>query len=160
MTTKFRSTAVLAAGLFALVSPAMGRASNEPVCKAIHGDLVEVRSTTQCRPGHTSCFLGEVDANHGLRGRTYFRGETAGSAPSGSPAFTPYSGTFEYATAGGTITTHETGVTSASVGVVTAHQAITAATGEYAGATGFFFVSGSNDGSRVVTTVTGQICRP
>jgi hypothetical protein len=33
-------------------------------------------------------------------------------------------------------------------------------TGEFAGATGFFFVSGFNRDQRVVTTVHGTICTP
>ena len=66
-------------------------------CKPVHADLVEDRATTACRPGHTSCFLGDVDGNHGLRGTTYFRGDSGAAGPStGLPGFVSYSGVFEY----------------------------------------------------------------
>jgi hypothetical protein len=45
-------------------------------------------------------------------------------------------------------------------GVVNAFQRIVAGTGEFAGATGYLFVSGFNRNQRIVTTVSGEICRP
>ena len=61
--------------------------------------------------------------------------------------------------------TRETGVTNTSTGLpqsgaVTAYQQIQDATGEFAGATGFFFVSGHSASGHVVTQVTGEICVP
>lgn len=129
-------------------------------CKPVHADLVENRSTDGCKPSHPVCFLGEVDGNHGLRGTTYFRADSATAPIPTSPQFVGYSGVFEYITDRGTLTARESGVTSPSQQVVTAHQRITDATGDFAGATGFFFVRGSNDGQRVVTKVTGEICYP
>jgi hypothetical protein len=134
-------------------------------CKPVHADLVEARATTGCKPGHSFCFLGEVDGNHGLRGTTYFRGDSAGTAPPASPSFLPYSGVFEYTTAGGVLVMRETGLTNQSQGTpesgaITAYQQIVSATGEYAGATGYFFVSGFNRDGRIVTRVTGEICTP
>jgi hypothetical protein len=46
------------------------------------------------------------------------------------------------------------------VGVVTGYQQFIQGTGEFAGATGYFFVRGSNNGQTVTTTVTGEICYP
>ena len=129
-------------------------------CKRVHADLVEQLSTTNCRPSHPVCFLGEVDGNHGLRGTTYFRAESATAPIPTSPAFVGYGGTFEYTTGRGTIVARESGVTSTSVGVVTAHQQIIEGSGDFAGVTGHFFVSGSNNGQEVVTTVTGEVCYP
>jgi hypothetical protein len=135
-------------------------------CKTVHADLVEVQSTTSCRPGHPVCFLGEVDGNHGLRGTTYFRGEQGALFPSTAPTFRSYVGTFEYTTATGTLTMREMGMTEPptispdSSGVVNAYQQIVSGTGEFAGATGFLFVSGFNRNQRVVTTVHGTICTP
>jgi hypothetical protein len=135
-------------------------------CKAVHADLVEVRSTVGCKSGDDFCFLGEVDGNHGLRGTTYFKGEQGALFPSGAPTFRSYVGNFEYFTANGTLTMREMGMTEPpdvnhpESGVVNAFQRIVAGTGEFAGATGYLFVSGFNRNQRIVTTVSGEICRP
>jgi hypothetical protein len=144
-------TAVLAGG-------AQARARSG--CKAVHAEMVETRSTTECRPGHSTCFVGQVDGNHGLRGTTYFRADSVGTAPPASPNFTPYAGVFEYSTSRGVISTRETGVSSGAEGVVTAFQRITSGTGEFTGLSGFFFVHGTVGGGRVVTSVSGEICEP
>jgi len=138
----------------------------DPKCKSIHADLEENRSTTECKPGHAVCFLGNVDGNHGVRGTTYFRADSAAAGPStGLAGFVSYSGAFEYTTDRGTLVTRETGVTNTSTGqpqsgAVTAYQQIQDATGEFAGATGYFFVSGFGASGHVVTKVTGEICLP
>ena len=135
-------------------------------CKEVHADLVEVQSTTQCKPGHPVCFLGEVDGNHGLRGTTYFRGEQGALFPPSAPTFRSYVGSFEYTTASGTLTMREMGLTEPPVatnpesGVVNAFQRIVSGTGEFEGATGYLFVSGFNRNQRVVTTAHGEICVP
>ena len=130
-------------------------------CKKIHADLVEVSATQGCNPGLASCFLGEVDGNHGLRGTTHFAADSARAGPATSPTFISYSGPFEYRTADGNITMRETGVTtSGPEGVVTAYQQIVDATGQYAGATGYVFVSGHKSGGMVTTFVDGEICYP
>jgi hypothetical protein len=137
-----------------------GKPGAGPSCKPVHARMTESRSTTECQPGHTACFLGEVDGNHGLRGTTYFHADSAGTPPPTSTAFTPYSGVFEYTTSRGVITTRETGVSSGTEGHVTAFQRITSATGEYAGLTGFFYVHGTLGGGQVETTVSGELCQP
>ena len=135
-------------------------------CKSIHADLVEVRATTGCNPGLSACFLGEVDGNHGLRGTTHFAADSfVPTSPSTSPGFIIYSGPFEYRTATGTLTMRETGVSNGttgqpSSGAVTAYQQIVGATGEFAGATGHFFVSGRRANGVIVTTLGGEICLP
>jgi hypothetical protein len=131
-------------------------------CKKIHADLDEIQSTQGCNPGLSSCFLGEVDGNHGLRGVTHFAADSAVStSPSTSPNFIIYSGPFEYRTRRGNITVRETGVTTrGSEGVVTAYQEIVSGTGAFAGATGHFFVSGQKTGGTVDTFVNGEICGP
>lgn len=157
------AAAVLAAGAAA---GSVRAQATDPTCKSIHADLVENRSTTGCKPGHAVCFLGEVDGNHGLRGTTYFKGDSSAAGPStGLAGFVSYSGVFEYTTDRGTLVTRETGVTNTSTGLpqsgaVTAYQQIQDATGEFAGATGFFFVSGRSASGHVVTQVTGEICVP
>jgi len=158
MTESVRGVAMavaMAAGL--CVGAAAARADE---CKPVHADLVESLSTTQCRPGHAQCFLGVVDGNHGLRGTTYFRGDSAGTPPATSPEFRAYSGVFEYTTDRGTLIARESGAVSNAQGVVTAYQKITNATGEFAGVTGYFFVSGFMGGGRVETKVMGQLCYP
>jgi hypothetical protein len=131
----------------------------------VHGDLVEVRSTVGCKPEHSFCFLGEVGGNHGLRGTTYFRGDSGAAGPSTSPGFISYSGQFEYITDRGMLVMRETGVVNQTQGnpesgVVTAYQKIVDATGDFIGVTGYFFVSGFNRNQRITTQVTGEICYP
>lgn len=130
-------------------------------CKSVHADLVEVSSTVACNPGLTSCFLGEVDGNHGLRGTTHFAADSARAGPATSPSFISYSGPFEYRTDSGTLTMRETGVTTNGPdGVVTAYQEIVQGTGLYAGASGHLFVSGHKGGGMITTFVKGEICYP
>lgn len=127
-------------------------------CKPIQADLVEVFSTEGCNPGLTYCYLGVVDGNHGLRGTTHFRGNSSGTAPSGAPDALPYAGPFEYRTASGHLFMLEAGIVPP--GVVTAYQRIVEGTGEFAGATGYFFVSGTRAAGVITTKVSGEICLP
>lgn len=152
----------IVAGLFAL--PARAQEAQAARCKTVHGDLVEERSTTGCKPGHTSCFLGEVDGNHGLRGTTYFKGEFSAPFPASAPTFRSYTGSFEYTTQHGTLTMAEMGMTDPPTsnpesGVVNAFQRIVSGTGDFAGATGYLFVSGFNRNQRIETIVNGVICK-
>lgn len=153
--------AVKSALLIPLVTAsfAMG-AAHAGQCKQIHADLDEISSTTGCNAGLTSCFLGEVDGNHGLRGTTHFAADSAvQTSPSTSPNFIIYSGKFEYRTAHGTIHARETGTTTRGTeGVVTAYQEIVSGTGAFTNATGYFFVSGHKTGGTVDTFVNGEIC--
>ena len=157
-------TAVIV-GLFAIPASAQDTLSSQP-CKAVHADLVEVPATVGCKPEHTSCFLGEVDGNHGLRGTTYFRGEQGALFPPLAPTFRSYVGNFEYTTPSGMLIMREMGLTeppdpnNPESGVVNAFQRIVAGTGEFEGATGYLFVSGFNRNQRIVTQVHGEICRP
>jgi hypothetical protein len=134
-------------------------------CKAVHADLVEVRSEVGCKPEHSFCFLGEVDGNHGLRGTTYFKGEQGALFPPSAPTFRSYVGSFEYITPHGTLTMREMGLTDPPTadpesGAVTAYQKIVDASGDFEGATGYLFVSGFNRNQRIETIVTGEICMP
>ena len=127
-------------------------------CKAVHADLQEMRSTTGCDAGETSCFLGVVDGDHGLRGTTHFKADSIGIGPETSPGSLPYSGQFEYRLEEGTLRMRETGINVP--GFVTAHQGIVEGTGAFAGASGYFFVSGSRGNGIVTTSITGEICVP
>ena len=118
-----------------------------------------------CEPPSTSCYLGEVDGNHGLRGKTRFDADSGAAGPSTSPGFISYSGKFEYFTDRGTLILRETGVFNTTQGNIesgatTAFQKVTDATGELSGATGYLFVSGFNMGGHVVTRLTGRLCLP
>jgi hypothetical protein len=144
--------------LLAFAAP-IAQAHDDPRCKRIRADLVEVLSTEGCKPEHTSCYLGEVDGNHGLDGVTYFKGDpVVGKAPPGAPDATPYSGAFEYHTDEGSLFLREAGIVPP--GFVTAIQRIAEGTGEFAGATGYFFVSGTRASGVITTEVTGQLCLP
>lgn len=127
-------------------------------CKPVHASLVEVASTTGCNPGLSSCFLGEVTGNHGLAGVTHFRADSVGAAASGSPGSVPYSGPFEYRTERGHLLMRETGVTVP--GAVTAHQRIVEGSGDFAGVTGYLFVSGTRANGVITTRVDGEFCYP
>lgn len=156
-----RHTPLKSAALLALLAPL---AANAGTCKAIHADLVEVRTTEGCNPGLTFCYLGEVNGNHGLRGVSHFKADGGGVAPpTASPGFTPYSGPFQYRTAAGTLDVRETGLTNLSTGLpqsgaVTAYQQVVGGTGIFAGATGFLFVNGRGANDVIQTTVAGEIC--
>jgi hypothetical protein len=72
---------------------------------------------------------------------------------------------FEYQTDRGTLVARETGIVNTTQGnpesgVLTAFQKIIETTGDFAGVTGYFFVSGFNINQHVETKVTGQICFP
>jgi len=144
----------------------MGKAAAaDPDCKQIHADLVEDRSTQGCETPGTTCFLGVVDGNHGLRGTTRFHADSSAAGPSTSPGFISYSGKFEYFTDRGTLTMRETGLAhpangSPDDGVTAAFQRIVSGTDELAGATGYFFAIGFNIGGHVVTEVSGTLCLP
>jgi len=127
-------------------------------CKSIHAEMLEVRVTTGCDAGESACFLGEVDGNHGLRGTTHFSADSVGAALATSPGSLPYSGAFQYRLPTGTISMRETGINTP--GMVTAHQRVTAGTGEYEGATGDFFVNGTRVPGVVTTSVSGTLCLP
>ena len=133
-------------------------------CKAIHADLIELRATTGCNPGLSSCFLGEVSGNHGLRGTTHFRADSGAAGPAtGLAGFVSYSGPFQYRTAGGTLDMREVGVSNTGTGApqsgaVTAYQQVLGGSGEYAGATGHLFVSGRNVAGVIETVVFGELC--
>ncbi len=130
-------------------------------CKKVHADLTEYRSTEGCLDQARSCFLGEVDGNHGLRGVTHFQAQEGRAALTTAPGWISYAGFFHYTLARGTLVVRETGVTSN--GYVTAHQQILEGTGAFAGATGYLFVSGIHLGdsaSTIVTAVTGELCLP
>jgi hypothetical protein len=135
-------------------------------CKAVHGTLVEDRTTAGCKPDQAFCFVGVVDGNQGLRGTTNFKGDSSvPTGPATSPNFRIYSGPFEYTTAGGTLLMRSTGVTQpfpnlADSGVVTEYQHVLAGTGEFAGVTGYFFVSGFNRSNHIDTFINGQLCWP
>lgn len=153
-----RSLACLAALI--VFGVAATRAQTGKGCTTVQGTMTESRTTTGCRDGRKSCFVGELAADQGLRGTTYFHGDGSGTPASTSPAFTPYGGFFEYATPKGTIALREAGIVSAADGVVTAFQKITGGTGAYAGATGHFYVFGTTRDDRVVTRLHGEICAP
>lgn len=153
-----KSATLLTLAIASLCAVATAHAGN---CKKIHADLDEIQSTTGCNAGLASCFLGEVDGNHGLRGTTHFAADSARVGPATSPTFVSYSGPFEYRTGRGTITVRETGVTtSGPEGVVTAYQQIVSGTGDFEGATGHFFVSGHKTGGTIDTFVNGEVCHP
>ena len=151
---------------FLTVTTGAQQAPAASTCKPVHATLTEARATAGCKPEHDSCFLGEVDGNHGLRGTTYFRGEASAFFPSGAPTFRSYVGNFEYTTPTGTLTMREMGLTEPSAnttpdgGVVNAFQRVVGGTGEFAGATGYLFVSGFNRSGQIATVVRGEICRP
>jgi hypothetical protein len=159
-----RKNTVAALALCAAAGLAPTAQANTPVCKAIHATLIEIRTSVGCDAGVSSCFLGEVSGNHGLRGITHFRGDSGAAGPAtGLAGFISYSGPFQYRTDHGTLDMRETGVTNTSTGLpqsgaVTAYQQVIGGTGRFAGATGFLFVSGRNVDNTIETTVTGELC--
>lgn len=146
---------VVPVGVLALASAAWAGE-----CKKVHAELVEYPATEGCLDPARVCFLGEVKGNHGLSGVTHFQAEEGRAAPPGSPGWVSYNGFFHYTLEKGTLVMRETGITGP--GIVMAHHQILYGTGEFAGATGYLFVSGTkNDTATLITTqVTGQLCLP
>jgi hypothetical protein len=164
MTTAMVMIGLAAGGGSAFAQDPAGESGRD--CKAIHATLVEDRTTTGCKPGQSFCFVGQVDGNQGLRGTSNFKGDSSvPTGPATSPNFRIYSGPFEYTTATGTLLMRATGVTQPfpnlpDTGVVTEYQHVQSGTGEYAGVTGYLFVSGFNRDNHVETFVNGQLCWP
>jgi hypothetical protein len=135
-------------------------------CKPVHAGMEEVRSTTGCNAGLGACFLGVVDGDHGLRGTTHFAADSfVPTSPATSPGFIIYSGPFEYRTGTGTLTMRETGVSNGTSGqpgsgAVTAYQQVVGGSGDFEGATGYFFVSGRRVAGVVTTQLSGELCLP
>lgn len=135
-------------------------------CNAVHATMDEERMTTGCNAGLAACFLGVVEGNHGLRGTTHFASDSfVQTSPATSPGFIIYSGPFEYRTATGTLMMRETGVSNGttgqpSSGAITAYQQIVSGTGDFEGATGYFFVSGRRVSGVVTTQLSGELCMP
>jgi len=156
---------VVAIGIIALAGVCVGAQAQESKCKPVHGDLVEDRSVVGCKPEDGFCFLGVVDGNHGLRGTTYFKGLAGAAVPPQSPGWRSYSGVFEYTTSRGTLFMRETGLVNITQGnhesgAVLAFQQIVGATGELAGFTGHFVVTGFNINNHIETKLTGELCEP
>ena len=144
--------------LLALPLASLSLGAQADNCKSIHADMVEMRVTEGCDAGESFCFLGVVDGNHGLRGTTHFKADSVGAALPTSPGSLPYSGPFQYRLPTGTISMRETGMNVPNM--VTAHQHVVEGTGEYAGATGDFFVNGNRVPGIVTSSVTGTLCLP
>ncbi len=152
-----RLACLVLAGVPLLAFATTPDASRPPPCKHVHAELVEVGATEGCNAGLASCFLGEVVGNHGLVGTTHFASDSAAAGPATSPGFISYGGAFEYRTAHGRLFMRETGVTDPAV--VTAYQRIDHGDGRYAGATGYFFVSGTKSQAGIISTeVSGELC--
>ena len=145
----------IAMALCTLAIAPLAFAGNGPDCKAIHADMTEVRFTSGCDAGEPSCFLGEVQGNHGFSGTTHFRATNGGTPAPDAPQFSPYAGNFRYELRDGNLIAKEAGLTGA--GRVTAMHTITGGTGAYEGATGFLYVFGTT-GAVVTTEVTGTVC--
>jgi hypothetical protein len=165
MTLRKRFAAALACSATLTMAAAAQETVTTPKCKAVHADLVEDLATAACKPGQTSCYLGFVDGNHGLRGTTYFKADSGAPGPTTSPGWISYSGVFEYVTERGTLVMRETGAFNTTQGnpesgATTAFQKIINATGEFSGSTGHFFVYGFNTNGHVVTKIDGEICAP
>lgn len=62
---RLKSTGLMALGVvFAQLLAVTAEAKD---CKAIHADLIETRTSEGCDAGLSSCFIGAVNGNHGLR---------------------------------------------------------------------------------------------
>jgi hypothetical protein len=119
-----------------------------------------------CPAEHPNCFRGRLEGR-GLCATTLFFAEATAAVPPQSPGWRSYSGLQEYTTEHGTLLTRETGLSnngtggtpSASGGSLSLEDII-AGTGQFAGASGYLFVSGFVDEGHVESRVTGKICIP
>jgi hypothetical protein len=150
-----------------MLAPRTAAADHRPRCETLGGQLEEdPGATAQCPADHPTCFVGAIRGPN-FRASTQFYAESSAEPPSTSPGWFSYSGVTTYTTSRGSIVTRETGLgTSAPIPEATGRaslsmEVITGGTGDFAGATGYFFVNGFVDADRHVSSlVMGKVCRP
>jgi hypothetical protein len=132
-------------------------------CKKVRAEIVDVQVTAGCTSPNGFCAEGTVEGNHGLSGTTYFRMDGAVRGPATAPGSIATSGVLVYTLQGGTLTVRESGLSGlveSGQGYFTAFQQVLEGTGEYAGATGHFWVAGTAFPTHFEADVTGVLCRP
>lgn len=135
-------------------------------CKQVHAQIVSDPILGCAESLIGLCTSGRITGNHGLRGTTFFIGDSANEPPATAPnppATLSYSGTLEITTPKGTLTLRDTGIFDQAAGLFSSFDVVetVASTGQFAGVTGKLFIGGEVVGGRFVTRViTGELCFP
>lgn len=144
-------------------SPALADSGGDVKCKKIRAEIVDVQVTAGCTSPNGFCAEGTVEGNHGLNGTTYFRMDGAVRGPATAPGSIATSGILVYTLEGGTLTARESGLSGlveSGQGYFTAFQQVLEGTGEYAGATGHFWLAGTALPTHFEVEMRGVLCRP
>lgn len=131
----------------------------DPQCKKIHGSIVDAQVVEGCTSPNKFCAEGTVQANHGFNGTTYFRMDGVVRGPATLPGSLATSGILVYTTDRGTLTVRESGLAGLGDDFPALQQVIEG-TGDYAGATGHFWVLGHNAGTYFDSGLIGELCLP
>jgi hypothetical protein len=135
-------------------------------CKQVHAQIVSDPILGCAESPIGLCTSGRIAGNHGLRGTTFFAGDSAGESTATAPnpaATLSYSGTLEITTAKGTLALRDTGIFDQFTGLFSSFDVVETvnSTGRFAGVTGKLFIGGEIVGGQFVTTViTGGLCFP
>jgi hypothetical protein len=147
------------AAIPALAAPAKPAAAEKAGdCDQIHAVIIDAQVTDGCTSPNKFCAAGVVIGDHGLIGKTYFITDSAIVGPPTRPGSIAASGILVYTTSRGTLTARESGL---SLGAYFSNfDEILSGTGDFAGATGHFWLAGQQVQNHFETNVTGVLCRP
>jgi hypothetical protein len=139
-------------------APALAAPEGNGDCAQIHAVIIDAQVTDGCTSPNKFCAAGVVIGDHGLTGKTYFTTDSAILGPPTRPGSIAASGIIVYTTSRGTLTARESGL---SLGTYFSNfDEILSGTGDFAGATGHFWLAGQQVQSHFETDVTGVLCRP
>jgi hypothetical protein len=138
--------------------PALAAPAPDGHCAQIHAVIIDAQVTDGCTSPNKFCAAGVVLGDHGLNGKTYFTTDSAIVGPPTRPGSIAASGILVYTLNRGTLTARESGL---SLGTYFSNfDEILSGTGDFAGATGHFWLAGQQVNNHFETDVTGVLCRP
>jgi len=149
------------AGLLVMPAPA-----DAGQCKKVHAEIVADPIFGCASSPIGLCTVGVIAGNHGLKGATFFTGDSmaAGPATAPNPEWTiSYSGSLVVSTPRGALTIRDNGLFDQLTGLFSSFAVVDPlnSSGDYAGATGTLFIGGKFvDGQFVTTMIEGELCRP
>jgi hypothetical protein len=144
---------VLAVLLLCLLAPQESTQASTK-CKPVRADQRVTASTTS--PTTTG-----VITNGGILNGTTSVTFTSGLTPTPDPTTFAYTAALTIATNKGTLTASDVGIFDTTRGVFTDIARISGGTGNFAGATGTLFITGTTaDGVNFDDEITGTICQP
>jgi hypothetical protein len=165
--TSFALASIAACGLLAADVATVRSADAQDRCKKVHGTVIaHLTDPATCPSPFLLCTAGRIVGGGPLNGATTFT--TLGLAPSaGMPGIVPpttlsYAGVFVITTRRGQIQLTDVGILDQANLAFTEIDLVQGGTGEFAGATGRWFISGPviDNGTGFRGEITGEICTP